>query len=37
MKTKPILTAAAFIVTALAAFEAGRISSPPRTEGAADE
>lgn len=36
MKSKPIHTAA-FIVTALAAFEAGRISSPPQTETASDE
>ena len=37
MNRKPILTAAVFLITALAAFEAGRITRPPQSDTAADE
>ena len=37
MNRKPILTAAVFLITALAAFEAGRITRPPQSDAAADE
>jgi hypothetical protein len=37
MNRKPILTAAIFLITALAAFEAGRITRPAKSDAAADE
>lgn len=37
MNRKPILTAAVFLITALAAFEAGRITRPAKSDAAADE
>lgn len=37
MNRKPILTAAVFLITALAAFEAGRITRPPQSDATADE
>ncbi|MFN6016952.1 MAG: hypothetical protein ACK49N_05205 [Verrucomicrobiota bacterium] len=37
MNRKPILTAAVFLITALAAFEAGRITRPAKSDVAADE
>jgi hypothetical protein len=37
MNRKPILTAAVFLITALAAFEAGRITRPPQSDATAAE